>query len=75
MARLMRLPHDVVEDLIAKVGVLSEKYATTYADICDQIEDAEAELNGMLGQLCGDEFDMAGVVELRSFLGGEQHGR
>ncbi len=75
MERLMRLPHDVVEDLIAKVGVLSEKYATTYADICDQIEDAEAELNGMLGQLCGDEFDMAGVAELRGFLGGEQYGR
>ena len=39
--------------------------------VCEQIEQAEAELGNMLGQLTGNEFDMAGIAELKTLLGGE----
>lgn len=68
---LQELPDAVVDGLIAKVSALRDKYATTYADIEWQIKSAEAELADMLGQLVGNEHDMAGVAELRRLLGGE----
>lgn len=70
-SKLEALPAAVLDELIAKVTALDEKYATTYADVCGQIKTAESELSSMLGQLVGDEFDMAGIAELKSLLGGE----
>ena len=60
-----------VDELIAAVNALNDKYSTTYSDVCEQIEQAEAELGNMLGQLTGNEFDMAGIAELKTLLGGE----
>ena len=40
-------------------------------DVCEQIEQAEAKLGNMLGQLTGNEFDMAGIAALKTLLGGE----
>ena len=70
-AGLGKIPAAVVDDFVAKVKALSDKYATTYADVCDQIGGAEAELSGMLDELVGNEFDMAGIDELKKLLGGE----
>ena len=53
------------------VKALGEKYLTTYSDIDSQIQEAEASLAAMLGELTGNEFDLAGLNELRSLLGGE----
>lgn len=69
--QLGSLPNAVVDELVAKVGALRGKYATTYADIDAEIQSIEAELVGMLGNLTGNEFDMAGVGELAKLLGGE----
>lgn len=69
--QLGSLPNAVVDELVAKVGALRDKYATTYADIDAEIQSIEAELVGMLGNLTGNEFDMAGVGELAKLLGGE----
>ena len=69
--KLEELPTAVLDELVAKVTALDEKYATTYADVCGQIKTAEDELSAMLDQLVGDEFDMAGIVELKTLLGGE----
>ena len=68
---LLALPKTVVSDFIAKVAALNAKYATTYSDVCNQINDAESQLADMLGQLTGNEYDMAGIAELRKLLGGE----
>lgn len=65
------LPQTAVDELIAAVNALNDKYSTTYSDVCEQIEQAEAELGNMLGQLTGNEFDMAGIAELKTLLGGE----
>lgn len=54
-----------------KVQALRDKYSETYADIDAQIQQAESELVGMLGQLTGNEYDMAGINELAKLLGGE----
>ena len=64
-------PQTAVDELIAAVNALNDKYSTTYSDVCEQIEQAEAELGNMLGQLTGNEFDMAGIAELKTLLGGE----
>ena len=71
---LLALPETVVGDFIAKVSALNAKYATTYSDVCNQY-DAESQLADMLGQLRGNEYDMAGIAELRKLLGGEYTGR
>ena len=68
---LLELPNAVVSDFIAKVVALNAKYATTYSDVCNQIAGAENELAAMLGQLTGNEHDMAGIAELRKLLGGD----
>lgn len=69
--KLEALPGVVVDDFIGKVTALNAKYATTYADVCGQIEQAERGLADMLGQLTGNESDMAGIAELKILLGGE----
>ena len=68
---LLELPNAVVSDFVAKIVALNTKYATTYSDVCNQITEAENELAAMLGQLTGNEHDMAGITELRKLLGGE----
>lgn len=68
---LLELPNAVVSDFIAKVVALNAKYATTYSDVCNQITEAENELAAMLGQLTGNDYDMAGIAELRKLLGDE----
>ena len=69
--RLAELPGAVVDGFIATVTALCDKYRTTYADVCDQIVTAEQELSSMLDDLTGNEFDMAGIAELKKLLGGE----
>lgn len=71
MAGLNSLSQNVIDEFVAKVRTLNEKYATTYADVCLQIDAAEKELVQMLGQLTGNDYDMAGIQELMSLLGGE----
>ena len=71
VSRLSSMPDATVGRLVDTLNALSDKYATTYADIDAQIQSAEEELVGMLGELAGDEFDMAGIRELASLLGGE----
>ncbi len=71
MNSLQALPTAVIDGFIARVKALNEKYATTYSDVCERIDEAEKELSSMLGQLTGNEYDMAGINELMSLLGGE----
>lgn len=70
-AKLLELPDAVVDDFIAKIKALNAKYETTYSDVCNQINAAECALANMLGQLTGNEYDMAGIAELQKLLGGE----
>lgn len=65
------MPDAVIKSLESSVHTMSNKYATTYADIDEQIRSAESELVDMLEQLTGNEYDMKGIKELASLLGGD----
>ena len=70
-SRLVSLSDSVIEEFIARVLSLNKKYETTYSDICTQIDEVEAEFAQMLDQLTGNDYDMAGIAELKHLLGGE----
>ncbi len=42
---LNKLPETIINELTAKVQTLAEKYATTYADVSDEIHNTEKELS------------------------------
>jgi len=69
--RISEMPNAAIDGLLNKLKALSAKYSTTYADVDGQIRQAEEDLAGMLGRLCGNEYDMAGIKELAALLGGE----
>ena len=71
MEKIKALPEAVIAGFISRVSALNTKYETTYADVCNQIAESEKELASMIGQLTGNEADMAGLAELQSLLGGE----
>ena len=65
------LPALVLNDLIAQLDSLCRKYDTTLHQVEQQIRETETALDGLLSQLCGNDFDMQGIAALRSLLGGE----
>ena len=69
---LYELPENAIAELCAKVRALAEKYKTTFAEVDQQIEEAEASLVGMLKMLKGSDRDMVGLAELVRLLGGER---
>lgn len=66
---LTSLPCKQIERLIVKLDHLAEKYRTTYADNAREIHLIESKLAEMIGQLEANEFDLKGLLELRSFMG------
>ena len=67
---LHELPDQQIEELTDRLQALVEKYKTTYADNAREIQQTERELAEMIEDLDGSEFDMKGLAELTSFLGG-----
>ena len=67
---LSRLPDSILSDFISQLEKLISKYDTTLSDVEEQIIETEKELSCMLNQLIGNEFDMAGLAELKKMLGG-----
>ena len=65
------LPEAVISGFVAKLTALCKKYEITFAEVEQQIADTETELRAMLDGLCGSEFDMRGIEELKNLLGGE----
>jgi len=50
---------------------LADKYAITYADVANDIKNTEQALAGLVDELTGNEFDMEGLAEFKTFLQGE----
>lgn len=69
--RLESLSDDAIETFIYKVKALCVKYSNTYSDVCEEIEETERSLSSMLGDLTGDEYDMAALDEFKKLLGGK----
>lgn len=70
VTNLKKLPDSIIDELVAKIQALQNKYATTFFDVEQQIEETENELSKMIDELEGNEFDMLGLRELQKLLGG-----
>lgn len=68
---LNELPNGIINELIAKVSKLANKYTLTLVELESQIKEAEKELSAMIDDLVGDEYDMKGLMKLKTLLGGE----
>jgi type I restriction enzyme M protein len=68
---LSQLPSKLIHQLTDQVQKLADKYATTYADVANDIKNTEQALAGLIDELTGNEFDRQGLAELNAFLQGE----
>jgi type I restriction enzyme M protein len=64
------LPNQQIDTLSTKLEALIEKYRITYADNAREIQQIETELAGLIDELEGNEFDLKGLAELKTLLGG-----
>lgn len=70
MDKLYELPLKIVEQLASNVDKLSQKYSITFSQLEKEIEDTEKTMVTLIDQLDGDDFDMLGLQELKSIIGG-----
>lgn len=65
------LPIKLLKDFESKIDLLSKKYETTYSDLEEEISKTEKSLISMLNDLEGNDFDMLGLDEFKTLLGGK----
>lgn len=61
---ILSLPDTVIQSLADAIAALGEKYAVTYNDIEQGIEESEKHLAELIGQLTGEEFAISGLSHL-----------
>ncbi|MGL5277949.1 MAG: type I restriction-modification system subunit M [Cetobacterium sp.] len=71
ISSLNKLPEVVINELIAKIKVLSEKYTVTYESLMNEIHETEKSISDLIDELEGNEYDMKGLSEFKSLLKGE----
>ncbi len=71
IASINQLPTALIQTLTTQVQALADKYATTYAHVAQEIQATESELASMIDELTGNDFDMQGLAEFKTFLKGE----
>ncbi len=70
-ATLHQLPVKLIDVLGSQLKALADKYSITYADNARAIQKSEAGLVDLIDELDGNEFDMQGLSEFKSFFKGE----
>lgn len=68
---LRAMPNAIITCLENAVQSLVDKYAVTYLELGEQIEDSKKALSDMIEELTGNEFDMKGLEQFKSLLMGE----
>ena len=68
---LNKLPEEIINDFIKDIENISKKYDTTLIDLDKEIKETENKLSNMINELTGDEYDIKGLEEFKSLLGGE----
>jgi len=71
VTQIMELPNKLLSELKAKITYLTNKYKETLCDIDENIQSSSKELNALIDELEGGEFDMKGLADLKKLLGGE----
>ena len=70
MSALSDIPETLIADLITRIRSLVSKYETPLPDLQKEIDQTEAQLAEMLGDLTGSDVDMSGIRELQNLLKG-----
>lgn len=70
-ASLRAMPEAIINSLEKKVQALVDKYAVTYLELGEQIQESEKALSAMIDELTGNEYDMKGLAEFKTLLAGE----
>lgn len=68
---IMDLPNKLLSELKTKIVYLANKYKETLCSIDEEISLSSKELNALIDELEGNEFDMKGLADLKKLLGGE----
>jgi type I restriction enzyme M protein len=71
MSAIHKIPDDIIAELIVQIRALADKYATTYAEVAEQIAETKSSLSALIDDLRGNEYDMKGLGEFQSLLRGE----
>lgn len=61
----------IITALFNEIKTISTKYDETYVDIQKEIKETENLLCSMIDELTGSEFDMLGLAEFKTLLGGD----
>lgn len=70
VANIYSLPNEIVNKLVNIITSLNLKYETTYYELEKEIKETEKSLCSMIDELCGNDFDMKGLEEFKTLLGG-----
>ena len=70
VANIYSLPNEIVNKLVNIITSLDSKYETTYFELEKEIKETEKSLCSMIDELCGNDFDMKGLEEFKTLLGG-----
>jgi type I restriction enzyme M protein len=73
MAAIESISRGIIDDLISHIKALENKYATTYAELAEEITKTKAALADMIDGLTGGEYDMNGLKEFQALLRGENN--
>ena len=71
IAGIDKLINDIISDFSKNIENISNKYGQTLKDIDEEISKTEKELINMINDLVGSEFDMKGLEDFKSLIGGE----
>lgn len=66
--KLLAMPNAVIDGLSDRIKALVKKYVVTMSEVAGRISAAEGELADMLGELNGNEDDLAGIAAWREGL-------
>lgn len=70
VSSILALPQSVTSDFVSKLEAICTKYDTTLSQVEEEIKATEQSLGSLLDDLQGNEFDLKGLAELKSLLGG-----
>lgn len=71
LSRIRAFPETIINELVAKIDALSEKYKTTFSEIEIELHEAEKSIVSMISELTGSKHDMKGLEEFRLLLEGK----
>lgn len=69
---IRKLPDVLIKKITKKISSLHQKYAKTFVEVSDEIENSTNKLGNLLDELTGSEFDMKGISEFKLLLNGDK---